>query len=515
MTSRKYFIYNPTAGIRNWLSGQIQATYLLADYKNYVTPVDLTVGLYKSKTLFAYQMRAYSLKTKTAQMQLMDILDASPDRYSQVVDEAGVRNPLKDLQQGKMGWYMRQTLTHQFGYQAMYAFMNNKKFKFKLNGKMVSLDEAVELVDGRVQTKAGVPEEFSITYDEDGKVIFGEKIKDLMNRHQDYLLKTVGMAGQNNEGDWVNRSLIGKILFSMMKFIVPMTNYRYGTRVMVDKNAPLLKKLKFRKRKNMFTGQLEEGYFVELIKAGRDIFEGGFTLYKKRNFTYNQYVALTQFVASILMTELIRYIINSLITFGFKYWDDETGEEKKSKFTIGDLGGRRNPYAIKTLEKIALPKFPWVQDEMIDQFDMSNYMKLQAVNLLFQVERENETFFLPDMLATAKGYVVGDNPWFGGTPNEFGRWMDWMQSHQKITSEDMYEQMVRDNRLYRIPDDVDKTKVKRAVGPYFWQQEGYEKLYNNIGRFYGFNGTVMDPALGFKRGLSYYPQDWFFTRTDD
>lgn len=300
----------------------------------------------------------------------------------------------------------------------------------------------------------------------------------------------------------------------MMKFIVPMNAYRWGTRVMVDKNAPLSKKLKFRKRKNMLTGQLEQGYFVELIKAGRDIFEGGFTLYKKRNFTYNQYVALTQFVASILMTELIRHIIGSVISFTTRLYRDDD-EIEYSEWTIDDLGGRRNPNAIQRLEKIALPRFSWVEDDIRDQFDMSNYMKLQAVNLLFQVERENETFFLPDMLATAKGYVVGDNPWFGGIPNEFGRWMDWMQSHQKITSEDMLEQMVRDNRLYLLPEDVDKTKVKRAVGPYFWQQEGYDKLYNNIGRFYGFNGTVMDPALGFKRGLSYYPQDWFSTRTDD
>ena len=511
-TSRKFFMLNPLAGIRNYATGQIQAGILLWDFRNYVTPVDFVIGAAKgNKTLMHYQSRTYSVKEKPVQIQLMEILNASPDHYGTIQGEAGSRNITKDLYQFRIGYYMRTTLTHSFNYQSIYAFMNNKKFKFKLNGKLTTLDNAIEKVDGRIQTKAGVPEEFSISYDANGDVFFGKKIQKLMNVHQDYLLKTVGMGGRNNEGDFMARWNLGKMIFSMMKFIVPMGLYRGGAKVKFDKNAPGYQKLRIQRRRNWFTGNVERGYFLEAMKIGLDIAESGYTGFKKRNFTYSQYVGLMQVVSAVLLTELIRYIIGSMITLVWKTFgpDDEVTEEYA---TIDEVGGRSGVAFKEWSDNVKLPNLPWVNDDVVGPFDLKEYAKLHLINLLYEVERENETFFLPDLIPTVKGYMTGSSPFFGGIPAEIGRAVDYMGGMSYLSEEEQLKQMNADGVLYQIKDNDSKFLLSKRAGPYWYQQEGQNKIYNIMGRSFGFNGMVLDPAAKFQSNQKFMPRDWRWSK---
>jgi DNA-binding transcriptional regulator YhcF (GntR family) len=511
-TSRKFFMLNPVAGIRNYASGQIQGLYLLWDFKNYVTPVDFVVGAAKANaTLLHYQSRGYSAREKTAQMQLMDILNASPDKYLQMQADAGNRSILNDLVSFRIGYYIRTTLTHSFNYQSSYAFMNNKKFKFKLNGKSTTLDNAVEIVDGRIQTKEGVPEEFKIGYDESGNVVLGKKIKELIKTQEDYLLKTVGMAGRNNEGDFMSRTLIGKILFSMMKFIVPMSTYRYGTKIRYDKSAPVYQKVKLQRRRNWLTGGAERGYFIDALKIGLDIAESGYSGFRKRNIGYRQYVALAQLVSAVLMTELIRYTIGSLLTMNFTgLLSDDDDEE----FTIDELGGRSGVEFKKWSDNVRLPDLPWVDDDVASKgFDLKEYSKLHLINLLIEVERENETFFAADYLHTISGYMTGSSPFFGGIPAELVRAFKFTADNSYLTEEEEIEEMLEGGRLYKVHKNRDKSLIGTDAGPYSWQKKGAWKIYNIIGRSYGFNGMILDPAAKIQSNLQYLPKDWEWAKT--
>jgi hypothetical protein len=77
------------------------------------------------------------------------------------------------------------------------------------------LHKAIELVNGRIQTKPGVPKEFSISYDAEGKIVLGSKIKDMMNVQQGMLLKTTGIANAFSTPE-LYRYTLGRFATNMM-----------------------------------------------------------------------------------------------------------------------------------------------------------------------------------------------------------------------------------------------------------------------------------------------------------
>lgn len=513
LTARKFFAFNFDASVRNYGSGQIQAAILLIDYKNYITPVNLKNGYKKSELVMASTLAmTYSAKQRTAQMQLMDILNASPEQYAKAQSEAGSRNVVKDVANLKLAYFLRSTRTIAFNYQSMYALMDNKKYRFKLNGKSTSLDNAIEIVDGRIQTKAGVPEEFSISYDANGNVVFGKKIQTLLNAHQEYLLRTVGMAGRFNEGDFQTRTNLGKTIFSMMKFFVPMGMFRFGTKVRYDKDAPFFQKLKLQKRINWFTGNVERGYFAEVLMLGINIIEFGFSGFKKRGFTYAQYVAVAHVTLTILMTELIRFTIGSMYMTFTNLLAPDDDEDKIIYKKIDDYGGRRGLEFKKWSENVVLPKLPWIVDDAHGEFRFGPWAKLHAINILLEIERENETFFLPDITATVRGYMTGSTPFFGGVPAEIGRLIDYVEASSSLTSEDETQQMIDSGNLYRTRKNRDQTKIGVTSGPYVGQQKGDDKLYNIIARYFGTTGMMADPAKKIQSNLQYLPKDYRWSK---
>jgi hypothetical protein len=492
-SSRKWFMYNPMSGLTNFTSANIQSMYKFVYADMFFNPVDFVVGHSRAnKTLAMYAKRTYSAKGKTAQMQLMDILDASPDKYMRQVGEAGGRTLLKDLYEGKIGYTSRAYMTHEVNFMAMYALMNNRKNKFKLNGKMVRLDQAVELdAKGRMVTKAGVPTEWAITYDADNKVQMGDKVKKMMNLHKGYLSKIHGMAGKYQEGDY-DRYLLGKLVGFIFKFLPGMVTDRYGFRSKLDtKQKKLSRTFQTKRRFNYNTEQYELGTTIEALKFAQTILETPFVGFKKRAFFKEQYKGMI----TLLMTYFVGWILNFLrhaVTFNpdserMQKW---LGMSRMDEFT-----------PLKTVS--SLPNLPWVSpSRTYTDVDWGNYLKLQYSRLLLRVSRENNTFY-PTSLGGLLWGQMTEPAALSGTVTDAANIITSVI--ELTTRKDIGEIAEKEGGIVFLKDQ-DKTIVGQTAGPYTWQQQGSSKIIKNIAGFFGFNGNMIDPYTAMKNEKNFYKE---------
>ncbi len=492
-SSRKWFMFNPVSGLTNYISANLQMFYKLAEFKDYVNPVDLVVGHKKGfLTLTEYASRTYSSKSKSAQMQLMDILDASPDKYLKMQAESGSRRILEDLYQLRVGYASRAFMTHEANYSAMYAFLNNYKFRFQINGKgpRVALDKAIEVVDGKVQTVKGVPEEFSISYDANGKVVLGKKLGKLMNLHKGYLNKIHGMAGRNAEGDFFNRYWLGKFISFLFKFLPGMAMDKYQFRWGWNKSLSGVNKLYTQKRFNWFTEKSEYGVFISAL----DTLNAGMTYIgsagKKNNFQGHHLTGAIQTAAIYLMTVTIEQMM-----YGIIFNDDD---DDQYAFSIGELGEDNPTIPSRLKASTSVPKFPWLSENgMWGSFDSEDFWKLQGLRILQRVEVENNAFGPMSMIPILWNTVSFQTASIGGSFTDLaaiGKNL-WERINYESLDEKLERGEFESGDGWIIADDPnDPRTIKHSPGPYAWQEIGDDKLLHLISRFYGLNGNLLDPA---------------------
>jgi hypothetical protein len=494
-SSRKWFMFNPISGLTNYASANVQSLYKLAEFRDYVNPVDLAVGHRKGfRTLTEYARKSYSAQEKSIQMQLMDILDASPDKYLKMQSEAGSRRILEDLYQLRVGYASRAFMTHEVNYAAMYAFLNNYKFRFQINGKgkKVSLDKAVEIVNGRVQTKDGVPEEYSIRYDKNGKVVFGSKLHKLMNIHKGYLNKIHGMAGRNAEGDFFNRYFIGKMISFLFKFLPGMTMDKYQFRWGWNKSLSGVNKLYTQRRFNWFTEKAEYGVFISALKSLNALMTWTGSGFQKNNFQRHHRTGLLQTLAAYFMTQLL-YMMQLSIRF------NPDDDDYQSEFSIGELGEMDPNIPGYLKATTSAPNLPWISDRrQWGEFDWGDFTRLQGLRLLMRIERENNTFGPKSMIPILWNSVSFQTASVGGSFKDLGD--IGVQLYERINYETLEEKYARGEfdeqgeGWKMMWDPKDPTKIGQDAGPYSWQDRGDDKLLHLISRFYGLNGNLVDPA---------------------
>jgi hypothetical protein len=495
-SSRKWFMFNPVSGLTNYGSATMQMLYKIADYKDFVGAIDLAVGHHKGfKTLRQYASRTYSSSEKTVQMQLMDVLDASPDKYLRMQSEAGSRSIIEDIAKGRVGYASRAFMTHEINYTAAYAFMNNKKFRFKLNGKKTTLDNAVELVDGRIQTKEGVPEEYSIKYNENGDIILGSRIKEMMDLHRGYLDKIHGMAGERNEGDFFNRYWLGRAISFLFKFLPGMLADRRQVRIRKREGLGYVTEARF----NWLTGRAEFGTMVDSVKILPALFD---TLTTGKNQMKRRHAAaLAQTLAAWYMSHLLVWMQYSMFRF---YFGDDDDEGK----TIGEMGGVHDKQTHMYLKMLASPTLINKDNPDPDAyhivaankregyFTWGNFAKLSTVRVLQRMERENNTFYLPQLFMTGANYAKGSAAITGGTVKDMTDMFSYLYN-LVATSKD-----AEDDLLFR--KGKTPTEIGKDAGPYSWQQKGADKfLHLLLGRTYGYNGFLLDPANAYLLESNY------------
>ncbi len=519
ISSRQFFIFNVISSLSNFASAETQTIYKIIDSSltgKWFNVVDFGIGHSKAvRTLSHYTWKTYSVKGKSAQLQLMDILDASPDKYMRNQSDAGGRTLVNDLGKLKIGYSVRTYTTHEVNYAAMYSFMNNKKFRFKLNNKYVTLDNAVELVNGRVQTKEGVPEEYSIRYTDEGEVIFGREIIRLMDLHKGFLAKIHGMGGERSEAEFFTRTWSGRIMSFLFRFLPPMLADRYQFRA-----AARMKKdgviVGTRRRFNYMTEEFENGTFLDGLKLFIALAETGYSVLnpnqKATNFVQATHISgALQTLAAWLFGQIMFMFMYRLLGF-----DDRDDYFEDNQWTLEELGpvhgkGYRSAESVEYLKRVgAVPDLPFVSDSYRENwangewkgfFNEPNWWKGQLLRLLNRVERENATFWPFQLGPILWSTWSFQGAAFGGGFKNITDLFAWGFGTTSGKADDTYD------KYGFTTNEQDKSLIgNRNLGPYIWGEPGTNKLYHLIiDRYLGFNGSMLNPYDAFLKESQYNP----------
>jgi len=473
--AQKWFSHNLQASLTNAETAKLQMAQKTVD-KRFPNNVNLAVGEYKSTIVMAQLMRhTYSSKQKPVQLQLLNVMDAIPDRAKQNIGETASRNIMQDVFSGQTGYISRVNMQNQVSVQGFYGMLDKSKYKFKINnqGNKVSLDQAIHLVNGRIETKPGVPQEFSITYNEKDEVVLGDKVKEIIRMNNGYALKVIGMAGKMSEAEFLARSLMGKYIFSLFKFFPAMVMDRYGVR---GKFTDILRG-RARRRFNGYTRSVEYGRVVGSFDLLRQAFNTGF-----RDVNYQEVSDALQMVIWFAIRSVLMYIMYNL-----RFNVGEGGDDPDENRSFSGF----DPQATQMYEKLYkasnLPKIPGIFNPRRTEgdFDWVDHLKLQGLRLTIRLNRENNTFMPVDwntgggMMPIGWGMASLRSPVQGGVMEDYAK----------------FAGLLHTQFFGGKPSDM---KQGADTGPYVWKMAKSSKWGKWYSDYRGWTGSLPDPARGIK-----------------
>lgn len=407
---------------------------------------------------------SFSNKQKDVQLQLIYVMDAVPGLLERRVGDQGSRTVFQSFKKGDVFFVDRTAFTDEIALLQFYAILLKNKFEF--NGKKIALHKAIELVNGRIQTKPSVPIEFSISYDDKGKIVLGDRIKKIMNIHQGVLLKTTGIANSFSTPE-LYRYTLGRFATSMLRFFFPMIQ----DRSQVGTGKGFVKRtltLKANKRINLYTERAEIGTVVGALESIRLLLQPG----SYKTLSYANKVALMGTVAGIAVKILLDLLIRKGIVFNT---DDD---DPQSEFSYDPEDEHRFR---KLNASSGLPMLPFIDKRYTPEsgvrFDRSDYWKMQALRLALGTQKEVETFDFFNAFTTSKDIATFNSPLQEGGLFEIVELADYL-----------YQTGSGD------PDTYD-----RAAGPYTWQQKGENKYRNAAFKIFTLTGKLPAPAYAIEQ----------------
>ena len=465
-----WFSFNAVSSLTNYVSGKTLMYSRSAS--KYYSFNDLLMTRAKSFNVIKKLARArYKTGEIDPMIQLLRITDAVPDLMKKDAGTFGARTLWADFRAGTLRFSDRKYTGDSVPVHQFLAIL--RKNSFDLNGKKTALYDAITLDSkGRVVTIPGVPSDMEISYDADGRLVMGEKLKDLKNVQQRFTQKNIGATSDFNEPD-AFRNIWVKSTFFIMKFIPGIMSGHYNMR--------------FNKRtgsfgtaaKNYSTQERELGTFVGAATAITTL------LNSKRRLNAPQKTALYSFLILLTTNILLR-----LMRQGLSHYDEDDNGENDFTFTPGEEG----TYAMMN-KMNGVPNLPLVQPDKTVQwgnrFSTLEWFKMNALRVVNRVIKEQESMLpftpwdpynsgLVPSLANLglSGSVVGENNIFKDIADGVGY----------VVNGDTYEQ---------------------DAGPYIWQ-EGIKKgapteWYNNkafnlyMKYQFGLDGKITDPRHGLKQ----------------
>lgn len=411
----------------------------------------------------------YQNKVVPVRIQLLNVLDALPDRTKTDAGIIGSKTAMQDLAEGSIRFFDRKYLNDSGPVHQIYAMMHANKVD--VNGLKMPLYNAVELVDGRVQTIAGVEKDWKISYDSDGKIILGSNIKRMMNEHDSLMNKNMGIAGKMEEAD-AYRSVVGKLVFTMVKFFPGMLMDRYQFKR--NKVAQRSGKFRIAGRRNLNSARLEMGTMMSIAFLAQEAIDKKGRFWAVRSYSPEATRGFYQLIATIVLQQILRMMI---LGIGFDEDDDDIEDFKFDPNSEGIFS--------RIKSTTSLPSLPFVSDRRTiegtgNRFDTENYMKLQMLNLLTAVEQEETTF---NPLSTMK---TGIN----------------IATLNNALSDGGGIKVVLDMLNFVGEEDEDR-RYKKDSGPYVWQGKDKYKAYNYVGKYFGLNGTMFDPGTSIERRYNF------------
>jgi hypothetical protein len=470
----KTFVLDPIKSIRNYWGGKSMIIKKATEGKSYGF-ADLIATRLKSGNAVAEIIKTlYAKEQVSANLQLLDLMDAVPNNLKKEIGARGSRTAVQSVAEGKIFTSERRFFSDSVPIHQLYAILN--KNSFILNGVKTSLDEAVELnSDGKIETVAGVPKEFSIKYDSNGKVILGEKIKDIMSEHQAILQKSLGITNEYNEPE-MYRSLLGKAVFFLMKFLPGMSSDRYQFRT---------KRGKFgQTRMNLATKRNELGTMVSIIQLISEAIDNKGQFWKYNNYSWQAKKGVLQILLAFAFTKIIS-LLTSMIGFDtdddgiIDYWYNPTDENLIS-----------NLKSTTSIPDLPLTSYRRTIEGTNSQFKAGNYAKLHLLRLLLEVQAEEDTFFPVNFIRTAQGVVTLKAP-------------------------------LLDGALLRLADQMlvqgitvmagESNEYDQAAGPLTIHDASSNKYVAAVAGSFGITGTFIDPVWAIQQRQRFITPElpWF------
>ncbi|MEY2869763.1 MAG: hypothetical protein RIR01_2265 [Bacteroidota bacterium] len=465
-----WFGFNAVSSTANYGSGKT-LLYSRATGDNYSLN-DLVMTRAKSFNTVKKLMAArYKSGEIDPLIQLLRVTDAVPDLMKKDAGTFGARTVWGDFRAGTLRFTDRKYMGDSVPVHQFLAILRHNSFE--INGKKVALYDALTLDDeGRVVTIKGVPSDMKISYDSDGRIVMGEKLKKIKNVHQRIIQKNIGAVSDFNEPD-AFRNIWVKTTFFIMKFIPGMLSGHYN--------------MKFNKKtgtygtatKNYSTQQRELGTFVGAATAIATI------LNSKRKLNAPQKTALYSLLILLTTNIMLRLLKQRL-----SHYDEDDNGENDFTFSPGEEG------AHAMMKKMnGVPNLPLVQPNQTVQwgnrFSTMEWFKMNALRIVNRIIKEQES-------------MLPVTPWDPYNSGLVASMPNLIMSGSVVGENNIFKDII-DGFGYAVNGDT----YEQDAGPYIWQEgikEGAEtKWYNNkafnLYMKYQFNldGKIIDPRHGLKQ----------------
>jgi hypothetical protein len=474
----KSFAFSPIKSLTNFFQGQYAIWTKAFGFVAY-TPKNLASTITQcARIQYKLGVEQFSKGEIDKDVQLVLLLDTFSGFFNKELKDFKNTNAGKLLSDPlALGFLDRKILNNSVELHQMLAILDHAKFKF--NGNMVTIFDVIELVDGRIQTKKGIPKEYSITYDiVDDKLVLGDMLSNIKNLHQALLQKNIGIGGEMNTPE-MYRTLLGKLTFSMIKYFPGMGADKY--------------QFKYNRYTKQVTGRINWGTRSVELGTYISIFAligQTYRLNGKVNYLQKKHLTNTlEFGIAILLANLTGMLASSIIFNDDDDDKDKPEQEKLNQNSITFVYNPDTPNIYKALgSSTALPNIPWLFQKQYtmaynQKFDQNDWYKLHLLNLALRVQREQQSFFLwnKDPWKTASGIlmvnsVLEDNNAFIDAFSIVGLG---------------YKTMMDDPTAY----------YQQAAGPYIWQEKGQNKIKNLIMKNLGFTAENFSPANAIEKSF--------------
>lgn len=446
MASLGFFAFNIPSALKNQLGAKIQNFIEGAAGMHYTLKDLAKAEIWSNATMGEVSMQIYKKSPKSLNVQLWEVFDPVFSFQQKTQKEGMSRTFLKDLSEPTgLAMNFRKWTEMQGSMQLFGAMLYATKVK--MGDKTISLMDAWEVREGKIQLKEGVDPEYGITYDADGNQKIGKKFLEVKNKIQAVHRKLQGAYDEFNQPE--AQRYMGFRFVSFLR--------RYFTTMLMDRFGFKYKNGQVQPRFNPGLGSMDEGFYVTLLRYLGDVFRHG-----PKRFVYatpEERRAILKTTVDVAILVLMTLAISHL--FAWDPDDDERYEKLRQK---------SGPLRL----------FPFVAEDEY-QFHMGGWLSNHMLNLIMQMRGEQNQFLpLPGMgLDDYKEMIteVGSSAAFGPTL-------------------EMGFSIVQD--LTWMGTGSEKAYYQREVGPYTWQQDGGSKFMAHLAKMVALTGTTIDPSVGIK-----------------
>lgn len=445
-----YLSLNIPSAIKNTIGMKWQGLIESAAGK-YMSMKDFTASeAWATETSFRISSEIYKRKSKSLNVQLVELFDPERDRFSSSIGESLSRTPLKDslLPLERLNDF-RKFSQLQASLQIFAGMMKHEKVEQTINGETKSIPylEAWEVVDGKLQLKKGIDKEWGITYLENGEQQIGSKFlqkKKQIHRVMDNLNGAMALEVRPE----ADRYLLFRYISFFRRWMTSMFTNRFAY------SGSLLKGTS-RGRYDYQLGDVHEGFYITNMKF----------LYKTfaSMGKYLPYASKEEKAAMMrLGTEIGTLILASALTSLIFNWDDDDDQR------FAKLRAKSGP----------LPFF-FIDEDPNRPFNLHGWLSNHVLLMLMQTKGENDQFLpFPGFgLSDYKSYLDLKSLVFGPTLKA-------------------YADIAQDIGFMATGDD--SAYYQKDVSPYSFGKQGEAKIWNHIAKAFGMSGSSIDPANAIK-----------------